>query len=77
MKHKIFTALAAVIMLCVPSYADDLMDWSRFNTPMPELNDMSMGGVMPNYTGPGSFVETETKGYFLCRMKQMNTDFKT
>ncbi|MBR1657893.1 MAG: hypothetical protein IJ697_05450 [Synergistaceae bacterium] len=77
MKHKIFTALAAVIMLCVPSYADDLMDWSRFNTPMPELNDMSMGKVMPNYTGTGSFVETETKGYNLRRMKQMNPDFNT
>ncbi|MBQ6971047.1 MAG: hypothetical protein IJP86_01685 [Synergistaceae bacterium] len=75
MGRKFLLALVFSLTLCAPSYADDLMDWSKLR--MPKIDDMSMGNVMRNYTGTGVFIETETDGYNLSRMKQMNPDFTT
>ena len=72
-----FLLTIAVFLLPVLSacYADDLMDSSKLR--MPKIDDLNMGKVLPNYTGTGVFVETETAGYNLSRMKQMNPDFTT
>ena len=75
-KHKFFlTAVILVTVLCTGSYAGDLGDWSRFR--MPDIDEMNMSEMMSDYSGTGEFVETETKGYNLQRMKQINPDFNT
>ena len=72
-----FLALALVMMLCSPSFADDLMDSSRLN--MRRMDNLNMGNVLPSYTGTGTFTfgEDNGPGYSLSRMKQMNPDFTT
>ncbi len=68
--------MLAVLLTASASYAGDLIDRSRIL--MPDIQDMNMGGkVLPNYSGTGVFIETETAGYNLIRMKQMNPDFTT
>lgn len=44
---------------------------------VPQIDEMSMSRILPNYTGSGIFVHPETPGYDLRRMKQMNPDFTT
>lgn len=75
MARKFLLTLAVIVAFSSPSYSDDLMDWGKLR--MPQIDDMSMGNILRNYTGTGTFVETETAGYNLSRMKQMNPDFRT
>ena len=76
MARKILMAALLVLVLSLPSYSGDLMDPSKIR--MPDIREMSMGNrILPNYTGTGVFVETDTPGYNLARMKQMNPDFTT
>ena len=71
-----FLLILALLVTATASYAGDLIDRSKIR--MPDIQDMDMGGkVLPNYTGTGMFIEQETAGYNLVRMKQMNPDFTT
>ena len=75
MSRKFLLSMLLVLLAFTASNASDLMDTSTMR--MPQLDEMSMGKVMQNYTGTGVFVETETPGYDLQRMKHMNPDFNT
>lgn len=75
MTRKFLLTLAIFAAMLTSCCADDLMDSSKLR--MPQIGDLNMGKVLPNYTGTGVFVETETAGYNLSRMKQMNPDFTT
>ena|GEM_PF-4411862 len=71
-----FLLILAVLVTASASYAANLIDRSKVN--VPSVNDMSMGDkVLPNYTGTGTFIEVETPGFNLSRMKEMNPDFTT
>lgn len=75
MARKFLLTLVILVATVSACHADDLMDRSKLR--MPQIDDMNMGKVLPNYTGTGTFVETESEGYNLRRMKQMNPDFTT
>ena len=72
--RKIFLTVIALV-IAVPSYAGSLIDRSRIR--MPDVQDMSMGNILRDYTGTGVFIENDTHDYNLGRMKQMNPDFTT
>ena len=75
MRRKFLLTLAIFATMLSACYADDLMDSSKLR--MPQIGDLNMGKVLPDYTGTGVFIETETAGYNLSRMKQMHPDFTT
>lgn len=52
--------------------AGDLIDMK-----MPEVKDLNMSGMMPNYKGTGTFSQSETPDFNLPRMKNVNPDFTT
>ena len=71
-----FLLILLLLVTASASYAANLIDRSKVN--VPSVNDMSMGDkVLPNYTGTGTFIEVETPGFNLTRMKEMNPDFTT
>ena len=65
----------ALLAVGLPAYSSSLMDSSSLR--VPQIDEMSMSRILPNYTGSGIFVHPETPGYDLLRMKQMNPDFTT
>lgn len=75
MSRKFFLSALLVLLTFTGSSASDIMDASSMR--MPKLDEMSMSRVLPNYAGTGAFIETETPGYNLSRMKHMNPDFNT
>ena len=75
MKRKFLLTVVIFAAMLSACHADDLMDHSKLR--MPQIDNLNMGKVLPNYTGTGVFIETETAGYNLSRMKQMNPDFNT
>lgn len=74
---KILLAVSILIFitLSLPAYSSNLMDSSSLRVPF--LNEMNMSRILPDYSGTGVFVEPETLGYDLRRMRQMNPDFTT
>ena len=77
MSKKILLAVSILIFitLSLPAYSSNLMDSSSLRVPF--LNEMNMSRILPDYSGTGVFVEPETLGYDLRRMRQMNPDFTT
>ena len=74
-KFLLFCPIFAILVAASSSYAVDLIDHSKI--PMPDMQDMSMGSILQNYTGTGVFIEPDDSDYNLRRMKQMNPDFTT
>lgn len=70
-----FLVILAILVTASASYAGSLIDSSKIH--LPNMDDMSMGSIMQNYTGTGAFFETDNSDYNLRRMKQMNPDFTT
>ena len=73
LRKFLLTVIALAVAL--PSYAGDLIDRTRIK--MPDIQEMNMGKILPHYAGTGTFIEQETSGYNLQRMKHMNPDFTT
>ena len=75
MARKFLMMIIAVLLAASASYAKDLIDRSKIR--MPDIQEMDMGDILKDYTGTGVFIEPDTNGYNLRRMRQMNPDFST
>ena len=73
LKAKFFAAFI-VLVLCGSAYSEDLMDSNLLK--MRKIDEMNMSGIMLNYAGDGSFVQSDTPDFNLSRMKIMNPNFK-
>ena len=74
-KFLLFLLMLTILVTASASYAGSLIDPSKIH--LPDMQDMSMGGILQNYTGTGAFFEPDNSDYNLRRMKQMNPDFTT
>ena len=72
-RMKRFLALTLILIFAGSSNAGDLME----NFSVPQIKEMNMSGLMPNYKGTGNFIEADTLDFDLSRMKSMNPDFST
>ena len=63
-------------MFAGAAFAGDLFNDSTFNN-MPQIKNLNMSGMMPNYQGTGSFNSSDAPDINLSRMKSMNPDFTT
>ena len=72
LKAKFFAAIL-VFVLAGCANSEDLVDSSLLK--MRKVDEMDMSGIMLNYAGNGSFVESDTPDFNLPRMKSMNPNF--
>ena len=72
LKAKIF-AIVIIFLLAGCAYSENLVDSNLLK--MRKVDEMDMSGIMLNYAGDGSFVESDTPDFNLPRMKRMNPNF--